>query len=85
MLKTLFVAILVVLPLAVAVVLIAYRARYFVLGLAVIVVIAAVIWAGIWLNVFLSADTTGQPPDGGATPIACRQEAAGAALPACAP
>ncbi|QJP13430.1 hypothetical protein G3545_07030 [Starkeya sp. ORNL1] len=50
MLETLFVVGFVVLPLAIAVVLILYRARFVVIGIAVLVVFLMLIWAVLTLS-----------------------------------
>ena len=71
MLETLFISTLVVLPLAVAVVLIAYRARYFVLGIAVIVLVVMVIWGGIRIAAMFDTNADTQSAGPAATPIAC--------------
>jgi hypothetical protein len=47
MLETLFISGLIVLPLGVAVILILYRARFFVVGIIGIVAILMLIWAGL--------------------------------------
>ena len=56
MLETLFIWGLVILPLAVALVLVAYRARYFVLGIAIIVLVMMLIWGILRLAVVWSGD-----------------------------
>lgn len=71
MLKTFFVSALVILPLALAVVLIAYRARYFVLGIGVVVFVVAVIWGGIRIAAMFEPDENPQSAGPVATPIAC--------------
>ena len=71
MLKTLFISALVVLPLAVAVVLIAYRARYFVLGIAAIVLLVMLIWAGIRLAAMLDSGADSEPAGPVRTSISC--------------
>ena len=72
MLKPLFIATLVVLPLAVAVALIAYRARYFVLGIAAIVFLAMLIWAGIRVAAMLDKSADSEPAGPARTSISCR-------------
>jgi hypothetical protein len=54
MLETLFIWGLVLLPLAVAIVLIAYRARFFFLGITLIVLVMMLIWAGLKLAIMFS-------------------------------
>ena len=76
MLKTLFIATLVVLPLALAVALIAYRARYFVLGIAVIVLVTMLIWAGIRVAAMVDKNAESQPAVPAKTAIACLEPAA---------
>lgn len=71
MLKTLFIAALVVLPLAVAIALIAYRARYFVLGIAVIVFLVMLIWAGIRVAAMLDTSADSAPVEPARTAISC--------------
>ena len=61
MLRTLFISGLVLLPLVIAVVLIAYRARYFVLGIAAIVVLMMLIWAGLRIASMLDEGGAGRP------------------------
>ena len=73
MLKTFFIATLVVLPLAVALALIAYRARYFVLGVAVIVLVTMAIWAGIRVAAMVDRDALSQPAEPASKPISCHQ------------
>jgi hypothetical protein len=75
MLKTFFIATLVVLPLAVAIGLIAYRARYFVLGVVVIVLVTMLIWAGIRVAAMMDKDALSQPREPANTPISCREPA----------
>jgi len=69
MLKTFFIATLVILPLAVAMALIAYRARYFVLGIAVIILVTMVIWAGI--RVAAMVDKNSEAVPSGPANISC--------------
>jgi hypothetical protein len=76
MLKTLFIATLVVLPLALAVALIAYRARYFVLGIAVIVFVTMLIWAGIRVAAMVDKNAESQPAVPAKTAIVCLEPAA---------
>ena len=73
MLKTFFIATLVVLPLAVALALIAYRARYFVLGLVVIILVTMAIWAGIRVAAMVDKDALSQPAEPASKPISCRE------------
>ena len=75
MLKTFFIATLVVLPLAVAVGLIAYRARYFVVGVVVIVLVTMLIWAGIRVAALMDKDALSQPAEPASKPIACHERA----------
>lgn len=75
MLKTFFISALVILPLALAVVLIAYRARYFVLGIGIIAFVVAVIWGGIRLAAMIEPDENTQSAGPAATPIACVERA----------
>lgn len=53
MLETLFVVGFVVLPLAIAVTLIIYRARFVVIGIAVLIAILMLIWAVLTLSVMV--------------------------------
>ncbi len=71
MLKTFFITTLVILPLAVAVGLIAYRARYFVLGVAVIVVVTMLIWAGIRVAAMVDKNAEAEPTGPAKTSISC--------------
>jgi hypothetical protein len=83
MLKTFFIAALVILPLALAVVLIAYRARYFVLGIGVVVFVVAVIWGGIRIAAMFEPDQSTQSAGPAATPISCVVRADGIATLPC--
>jgi hypothetical protein len=76
MLKTLFIATLVVLPLAVAIVLIAYRARYFVLGIAAIVFVAMLMWAGIRIAAMFDKSTDAGSAGPARTSISCVERSA---------
>jgi hypothetical protein len=78
MLKTFFISALVVLPLGIAVALIAYRARYFVLGIAVIVLVMALVWGGIRVAAMLDEDAGSQSAGPAPTPITCVDRADGA-------
>jgi hypothetical protein len=78
MLKTVFIATLVVLPLAVAIVLIAYRARYFVLGIAAIVFAAMLIWAGIRVAAMFDKSADSAAPGPARTSISCLDRSAAA-------
>jgi hypothetical protein len=71
MVKTFFILALVVLPLAVAVALIAYRVRYFVLGIVAIAVVTALIWAGIRLAAMLDNSDEARSPPLERTSISC--------------
>jgi len=71
MLKTFFITTLVILPLAVAVGLIAYRARYFVLGVAVIVLVTMLIWAGIRVAALVDKNAESEPAGPAKTSISC--------------
>ena len=71
MLKTFFISTLVVLPLAVAIVLIAYRARYFVAGIAAIALLVMLVWGGIRVAAMFDSGGESQSAGPGATPIAC--------------
>jgi hypothetical protein len=80
MLKTVFIATLVVLPLGLAIALIAYRARYFVLGIAAIFLLAALMWGGIRVAAMLDESPESQSAGPASTPIAC-VDPDGAAMP----
>ena len=80
MLKTLFISTLVVLPLGVAIALIAYRARYFVIGVAAIVLLAMLVWGGIRLAAQFEGNGESQSAGPAATPISCVDND-GAAMP----
>jgi hypothetical protein len=80
MLKTFFISTLVVLPLAIAIVLIGYRARYFVVGIAAIVLLVMLVWSGIRVAAMFDSGDESQSAGPAATPIACA-DASGAATP----
>jgi ABC-type Na+ efflux pump permease subunit len=71
MLKTVFIATLVVLPLGLAIALIAYRARYFVLGIVGIALLAVLMWGGIRLAAMFDEAPESQSAGPAVTPIAC--------------
>jgi hypothetical protein len=62
MLETLFISGLIVLPLGAAVVLILYRARFFVVGIIGIVTIMMLIWAGLQFAAMFDDVPEGEPP-----------------------
>jgi hypothetical protein len=62
MLETLFISGLIVLPLGVAVVLILYRARFFVVGIIGIVAIMMLIWAGLRFAAMFDGVPEGEVP-----------------------
>jgi len=65
MLETLFIWGLILLPLGIAIVLIAYRARFFILGIAGIALVLALIWAALRLGIMSSqGPESTQPPAG---------------------
>lgn len=84
MLETLFIWGLILVPLGVAVVLIAYRARYFVLGVALIILLMMLIWGALRLGIMfgespapLAIEMNGQPiacvgAEGDALPSGCK-------------
>jgi hypothetical protein len=61
MLKTLFVWCLVAIPLGIAVVLIAYRARFFMAGVIGIVTLMMLVWAGLRFAAMFDDGRTHQP------------------------
>jgi hypothetical protein len=62
MLETLFISGLIILPLAVAVVLMLYRARFFVVGIIGIVAIMMLIWAGLRFAAMFDDSPDGESP-----------------------
>jgi hypothetical protein len=62
MLETLFISGLIILPLGLAVVLILYRARFFVVGVVGIVAIMMLIWAGLWFAAMFDRGSEGESP-----------------------
>jgi hypothetical protein len=62
MLETLFISGLIVLPLSVAVVLLLYRARFFVVGIIGIVAIMTLIWAGLRFAAMFDGVPEGEVP-----------------------
>jgi hypothetical protein len=70
MLETLFISGLIVLPLGVAVILILYRARFFVVGIIGIVTIMILIWAGLRFAAMFDEGPEGeQPAEGGSAAL----------------
>jgi hypothetical protein len=62
MLETLFIWGLIVVPLGIAVVLILYRARFFVVGILGMVAIMMLIWAGLRFAAMFDGVPDGEPP-----------------------
>lgn len=62
MLETLFIWGLILVPLGIAVVLILYRARFFVVGILGVVAIMMLIWAGLRFAAMFEEGPDGSPP-----------------------
>jgi hypothetical protein len=71
MLETLFIWGLIIIPLGIAVVLVAYRARYFVLGIGVIILVMMLIWALLRFGMMLGEDSSSGATNNESQPIAC--------------
>jgi hypothetical protein len=85
MLETLFIWGLIIIPLGIAVVLVAYRARYFVVGIGVIILVMMLIWALLRFGIMLGEDSGSIAVETNGQPIACLRAEGEPLLSGCEP